>query len=259
MKTIDARGRFRAHGSHAVTLLLAILIASGTAYAQTEPEAPREPEKLYNGWQFALLGGLNLGYINGEYHGDCNCDFYSDEYSANSYYGMSLNIPLFSDASIYLRLARNQSSTSWAVGRTDSLFSTAGTGTLINDLTFNYDLLQFDVLLRLFGRIDGERVYIGPSFGFVQKKRILLTESEVETGAVRLIEDGPIAVEHDLRMSFVIGAEYAFVPFRNIYVIPAIEVDYAFDKLLRDESTAPAFSWRPTFYRAYVTVAYQMF
>jgi hypothetical protein len=60
-------------------------------------------------------------------------------------------------------------------------------------------------------------------------------------------------------VSFVIGAEYAFIPFRNFYVIPAIEVDYSFSKIqqLRDEN--PSFSLRPTFYKVLVTFAYQMF
>ncbi|MDT8325354.1 MAG: hypothetical protein RRA94_14670 [Bacteroidota bacterium] len=135
----------------------------------------------------------------------------------------------------------------------------ADVGIALSGMTIDYDLLQFDFLLRLFGHIDGERVYLGPSFGFVREKHVRITDTELASGAVRLIEDGPLDIEHDLRVSFVIGAEYAFVPLRNLYVIPSLEVDYAFDKLVRERAGTPNFQLRPTFYKFYVTVAYQMF
>ncbi len=237
----------------------ALLCLSASVQAQTEPEAPREAEQLYNGWQFALFGGLNLAYMNGEYYGGCPCDFLGDQSSFNSFYGASLNIPLFEDASIYLRLGRNKTSTDWSSGRNDTMWTAPELGIAVSDMTIDYDLLHFDFLLRLFGHIDGERVYLGPSFGFVREKHVRITDTELESGAMRVIEDGPLDVEHDLRVSFVIGAEYAFVPFRNLYVIPAFEVDYAFGKLIQDREGTPNFRMRPTFYKFYVTVAYQMF
>jgi hypothetical protein len=227
--------------------------------AQTEPEAPREAEKLYNGWQFAFFGGANLAYMNGEYNAGCPCEFLGDQSSFNSFYGVSLNIPLFEDASIYLRLGRNKTSTDWASGRNDTLWTTSDLGVILSDMTINYDLMQFDFLLRLFGHIDGERVYLGPSFGFVKEKHVRVTDTEIGSGAMRVIEDGPLDIEHDLRVSFVIGAEYAFVPLRNLYVIPAFEVDYSFDKLIQDRAGRPNFTLRPTFYKFYVTLAYQIF
>lgn len=239
--------------------VLFALLATAGARAQTEPEAPVVPEKLYNGFQFSVFGGGNLLYINGEYNGLCPCEFVGDETSFNEFYGASINIPVFDDASIYLRLGRNHTSTDWFTGRIDSLRSIAAAGLVGSDLTFDYDLLHFDLLLRLFGRIDGERVYLGPSFGFVQRKHVRVIDTELRTGKRYLIEDVPLAVDHDLRVSFVIGAEYAFIPFRNVYVIPAFEVDYAFDKILQPRSERPNFSFRPTFYKFYVTLAYQLF
>ena len=235
------------------------LLATAGARAQTEPEAPVVPEKLYNGYQFSVFGGGNLVYINGQYNGLCPCEFVGDVTSFNEFYGASVNIPIFNDASIYLRFGRNHTSTDWFTGRTDSLRSIAATGLVGSDLTFDYDLLHFDLLLRLFGNIDGERVYLGPSFGFVQRKHIRVIDSELATGKRYLIEDAELAVDHDLRVSFVIGAEYAFIPFKNVYVIPAIEVDYAFDKILQPRGERPNFSMRPTFYKFYVTLAYQLF
>jgi len=254
-KPLRNRGRF------AVVAALMLLFAAVPAglQAQTEPEAPVQPEKLYNGWQFSLYGGVNLAHIAGEYYGDCPCDFFSDETSFNTVYGTAINIHIFSDAALYLRFGRNETSTSWFTGRTDSLWSITAEGIIGSDLTFEYNLTNFDVLLRLYGHIDGERVYLGPSFGFVERKHILLTDTEFDTGAQHVIENGDLQLEHDLRVSFVIGGEYAFIPFKNFYVIPAFEVDYSFEKLvnLRDEN--PSFSWRPTFYKLLVTFAYQVF
>lgn len=242
-----------------VLIMLLVSVAAATVQAQTEPEAPREPEKLYNGWQFALFGGVNLTYMNGEYYSGCPCSFLGDETSFNTVYGASINVPLFEDASLYLRLGRNRTSTDWSSGRNDTLWTTNDVGVALSDMTIDYDLLNLDVLLRLFGNIDGERVYIGPSFGFVREKHVRVTDTEFSTGAMRVIEDGPLEIEHDLRVSIVIGAEYAFIPFRNLYVIPSLEVDYAFDKLIRESESTPNFRLRPTFYKFYVTVAYQIF
>lgn len=244
-----------------LVLLFAVLslFAVYRAGAQTEPEAPREPEVLYNGYQFSFFGGGNLTYLNGYYNGLCPCEFVGDITDYNLFYGAAINIPLFSDASLYLRLSHNRSSSNWFTGRSDSLRSVPALGLVGSDLTFDYDVLSFDVLLRLFGRIDGERVYIGPSFGFVREKNIRITDTELRTGAVYLIEDDALALDHRMRMSFIIGAEYAFVPLKDLYVIPSFEIDYSFSKLENERSARPNFSMKPTFYRFFVTIAYQVF
>lgn len=257
----ERREPSRIRGRYVAVLALMLIFAGLPVLlqAQTEPEAPVEPEKLYNGWQFSLYGGVNLAHIAGEYYGDCPCEFFNDETSFNTVYGTAINIPIFSDAALYLRLGRNETSTAWFNGRNDSLWSMGAEGVIGSDLTFEYNLTNFDVLLRLYGHIDGERVYIGPSFGFVERKHILLTDTELDTGVQRIIEDGDLQLDHDLRVSFVIGGEYAFIPFKNFYVIPAFEVDYSFEKLLNLRSENPSFSWRPTFYKLLVTFAYQVF
>lgn len=248
----------RGAGRLAVLAALFLFIAPRLA-AQGEPEAPREPVKLYNGYQFSLFGGANMVYVNGDYAGDCPCEFVGDETSFNEFYGVSLNIPVLEDAAVYLRLSRNRTRTAWFTGRNDSLRSTRVLGTVGSDLTLDYDVLAFDLLFRLYGRIDGERVYIGPSFGFVRDKKVFLTDTEFSTGKVWLIEDGQLDVEHSLRMSFVIGAEYGFVPLPNLFVIPAFEIDYSFAKITNERIERPNFSIKPTFYRVFVTVAYQVF
>jgi len=240
-------------------VLLVSSLAALTASAQTRPEAPREPEVLYNGFQLSLYGGGTLMYMNGEYYGSCPCDFFGDITSSNLIFGASMNIPVFQDASIYLRAGLNRTSTTWTNARTDSLFSTPGTGYIVSDLVFDYDLHHLDFLIRLIGNIDGERVYIGPSFGFVRKKHVRITDSELSTGAARIVEDAAMVTDHELRVSMIIGAEYAFVPIRNLYVIPAIEVDYAFGRITQNRLERPNFRLRPTFYKLLVTLAYQIF
>ena len=238
-------------------LVLLFGLASVKAAAQTEPEAPTEPVKLYNGYQFSFYGGGSLFYTSGEYNSVSKGDFVGDISSTNFMYGASLNIPVLEDLALYLRAGRNSASTDWATARTDS--TSGSTGYILSDMVFDYDILHLDFLLRLIGSMDGERVYIGPSFGLVRKKHVLITDTDLTTGAKRVVEDGPLDVEHDLRLSMVIGAEYAFVPFKNLYVVPALEVDYAFSKILQERSTRPNFVFRPTYYKFLVTVSYQVF
>jgi hypothetical protein len=259
IKTASTRTGLRAASEFCLALAVLAILAAPRLAAQKEPEAPREPEKLYNGYQFAVFGGGTLTYLNGDYNGLCPCEFAGDATSTSLFYGASVNIPIFSDAAIYLRLSRNESSTDWFTGRSDSLRSVQKVGLVGSDFTFDYDILSVDILLRLFGHIDGERVYLGPSFGFVRNKNIRITDTELSTGKIWLIEDEQLDVEHDLRLSFVIGAEYAFVPLKNLFVIPAFEIDYSFGKLLNERPERPNFSLKSTFYRLYVTFAYQIF
>jgi hypothetical protein len=240
-------------------MTLSLLFVAPRLAAQTEPEAPRDPVRLYNGYQFSAFGGGNLTYINGDYIGLCPCEFIGDETSVNEFYGVSLNIPILDDAAVYLRLARNRTRTGWFTGRIDSLRSVQEVGFVGSDLTLDYDVLSFDLLLRLYGRIDGERVYIGPSFGFVRDKRVVVTDTELNNGKIWLIENEQLDVEHSLRMSFVIGAEYAFVPLPSLFVIPAFEIDYSFAKIANERIERPNFSLKSTFYRLFLTVAYQVF
>lgn len=261
MRTTDATFNidFQRGAARLIVLAALLFLCAPRLAAQTEPEAPRDPVKLYNGYQFSVFGGGNLTYLNGDYAGLCPCEFVGDESSFNEFYGLSLNIPIHEDAALYLRLARNRTSTGWFTGRADSLRSVQDVGLVGSDLTFDYDVLSFDLLLRLYGRIDGERVYVGPSFGFVRDKHVRVTDTELSTGKIWLIEDDELDVEHSLRMSFIIGAEYGFVPLPNLFVIPAFEIDYSFAKIINDRPERPSFSIKPTFYRLYVTVAYQVF
>jgi hypothetical protein len=243
-----------------VVLLLLLLLAVGASRvsAQTEPEAPKAPEVLYNGWQISFYGGASMFYTNGNYSGRCDCDFVGDISSLNLMYGGSLNLPVHEDFSLYLRAGRNNASTIWSTARSDSLPS-GGVGYMLSELTFDYDIVHIDFLFRLIGSMDGERVYFGPSFGLVRKKHIRIVDTELSTGITRIADEGPLDVEHDMRVSLVIGAEYAFIPVKNLYVVPALEVDYSFSRILQERSGRPNFSLRPTYYKFLLTVAYQLF
>ncbi len=239
-------------------LVLSLAFTAASAVAQTEPEVPTEPEQLYNGYQLSFYGGGSLFYTNGEYNGLCDCKFAGDMTSTNLIFGASVNIPVLDDLAFYLRAGANNASSDWATARADSL-STGTTGYIVSDMIFDYNILHFDFLLRLIGNMDGERVYIGPSFGVVRRKHVLITDTELSTDMKRVVEDGPLDVDHDLRLSMVIGAEYAFVPAKNLYVVPALEVDYAFSKIIQDRGGRPNFMFRPTYYKFLLTVSYQLF
>ncbi len=241
-------------------LLLAVVLTTGTAWAQTEPEAPSEPEVLHNGWQVAFYAGLSFNYFSGWYDGlrdDCNCTFVSNGTSFSVPFGLSLNFPLWNDASIVLRGGIARSSTNFEDGRMDSLITTPGFGEVIDDLNLRLDLVQLDVLVRLIGRHDGERVYFGYGLGWVDRQDVVLKETEYGSNGrpigEYLITKRSLEGGRAIRQSFIIGAEYAFVPTRNLYLIPAFELDYSLKKL------SDVHPLRPSFYRLLITVSWQAF
>lgn len=235
-------------------VLLCAAASTAVVQAQTEPEAPRAPEKLMNGWQLSgWVGGSYNVFSGGYYDDESNISFIADETSTSMPFGVSLNVPVFEDASLYLRAGWHRTETSFFTGRYDSLRSRTGQGEIGDELTVYYSMLTFDVLIRLIGRQDGERVYFGPSFGIVDTRRARVVETEYPTGAKYLFSDRDIESAHGVRRSFVIGAEYAFVPHKAIYIIPAIEIDYALQKL----STVQPL--KPTFYKFLLSIAIQPF
>jgi hypothetical protein len=233
-----------------------ILAICGRASAQTEPEAPREPEVLKNSFQLSFYSGVSyLDYSNyyDGYYDNCNCDFVGGGGSFNMPYGVSLNIPVFADASLYLRAGITRTSTNFFDGRMDSLKHSSGYGEIGNDLNLRYDVANLDILVRLIGHMDGERVYFGLGLDRVLKKDVLLTETEYDTDTKVLIKHGVLTEGREWRTSFIIGAEYAFVPFKNLYIIPALEIDYGLNKMSTQQPL------RPSFYRFLVNVSYQIF
>ena len=236
-----------------LTLLVLILVPMSALFSQTEPEAPRPPEIPRNGYQISFFSGVSYNVFSGQYDGGCPCEFVAEETSGNVPYGFALNIPLFFDAALYLRGGVQNTSTTFFMGRNDSLRSGTGTGNIGDELQLDYNLVHFDILLRLIGRQDGERVFVGPSFGFVRKKHVRLTETEYPTGAQYNLDDGDIEGGKSMRMSIIIGVEYAFVPLKNMYIIPSLQVDYTPQRISDVQLI------RPTFYKFLVSVAYQIF
>ena len=116
----------------AVAVLL-VIAGSVRAQQQNEPEAPKLPEKLYNGLQFALYGGSSLDVFSGGYFGGCPCDYPAGGQAFSFPYGASLNIPVFSDASLYLRLGLHKMSLDMSSGRVDSLPSMTRMGNVFSD------------------------------------------------------------------------------------------------------------------------------
>ena len=242
-------------------LILATVLLTNAAivFGQTEPEAPRKPEKLYNGFQIAFYAGASYNHLIGEYHGAGPSDFVGNTSSFSMPFGGWLNIPLFADAALYLRAGVHNTSTDWLTGRYDSLRSVDDYDVVLSNWTFEYNLFNIDVLLRLIGEHDGERIYIGPSFSVVNRKHVFIEDTEYLTDATYVMEDGEMLVDQSVRTSIIIGAEYAFIPLKNLYVIPALEVDYPFEKLYRGGKDRPYFRLRPIFYKFVLSISYQLF
>lgn len=235
----------------AMILAGVILLLSCKASAQTEPEIPRPPEALRNGWQLSFVTGLSYNVMSGEYDGGCPCLFLDQEHSLSVPLGGAINVPLASDISLLLRAGYHKTVTKFFVGREDSLVFSPGIGDIGNDLTLTYSQLQIDVLLRLIGRLDGERVYFGLGYGLVDKQRVLLTETEYVNGTRSLIYSGDLEGKRSNRVSFIIGAEYALIPWKNLYVIPSFEIDYTVHRI---SSIQPL---RPWMFKLLVSVGFQ--
>lgn len=248
------RGVEKRASDFAARIAVMVIVFSAVGLAQGEPEAPREIVKPFNGYQIAFFTGLSYNVFSGSYDGNCSCEFLSNETSFNAPVGLSVNIPVFADASIYLRGSWQATRTEFFTGRTDSLRSLPGTtGDIGTDMELTYSMVQFDLLVRLIGKQDGERVFFGPSLGLVRQKRVRITDTEYETGTVYTVADGDYPSADAVRRSFVIGAEYAFIPLPGLYVIPSLQIDYALEKI---SDIQPL---RPNFYKILVTVAYQLF
>lgn len=234
-------------------VLCALVSISPEVLGQAEPEAPPVPFVLRNGWQLSGYFGVSYNVFHGGYAADCPCEFLANATSGSYPYGLSLNVPINEELSLYLRAGMQTTSTLFTVGRVDSLRSQPVVGDLADELTVEYSLFSVDILLRLIGKLDGERIFVGPSFGFVRKKSAEITETELQTGYQYTIENGDIEGARTLRTSIVIGAEYAFIPTRNLFIIPSVQVDYSPQKITDLQPL------RPVFYKFVLNVAYQLF
>lgn len=211
------------------------------------------PYVLRNGWQLSGYIGASYNVFHGGYAADCPCEFLANSTSGSFPYGLSLNVPLNEEMALYVRAGMQTTSTLFTVGRVDSLRSQPVIGDLVDELTVDYSLFSIDILLRLIGKLDGERIFVGPSFGFVRKKTAKITETELQTGYRYTIENEDIEGARTLRTSIVIGAEYAFIPMRNLFIIPSVQVDYSPQKITDLQPL------RPVFYKFVLNVAYQLF
>jgi hypothetical protein len=239
------------------TILCALMIAlagvAPRALAQDEPEAPKRPVVLTNGFQLSFFAGPSLNVFSGGYSAVNNNSFIAQTSSWSMPAGFGLSIPMWSDAALYLRAGWTPTQTSFFAGKIDSLHSTVGVGEIGDEFAFTYSMVQLDLLFRLIGKMDGERIIIGPSFGFVRKKHARVIETEYPTGAQYLIEDGDIAGALATRVSIIIGAEYAWTPVKNLYLIPSIQIDYCPSNLSTEQPM------KFTMYKFLVSVAWQVF
>jgi len=208
---------------------------------------------MKNGWQISFYTGVSYNDFYEGYDIVNVIDFLADESSWSMPFGGSLNIPVFEDLSLYLRAGGQRMNTNFFNGKIDSLKSLPKTGEIGYSMDFAFDIVHFDLLIRLIGNNEGERVYFGPSFGFVGKKHITLKRTELETGFEETLQDQEMPGADSFFPTFVVGAEYAFVPVKNLYIIPALEVNFGWEKVSEVQRL------RATYYRLLVNVSYQVF
>ena len=249
---LHAPGRSARTVALALLAAAALLLPSATR-AQTEPESPVAPVVLRNGLQLSFFTGPSLNVFTGGYRATDELNFVAQASSWSMPAGLALNIPLWSDAALYLRGGWMPTRTTFFLGKTDSLRSGLGVGEIGEDFTFSYSMFQFDVLFRLIGKMDGERVFVGPSFGFVREKKVRIIETEYPTGRQYLLEDTEISGALATRVSIVIGAEYAFTPFKDLYIIPSLQVDYGPSAISSEQPL------KMIMYKFLVNIAWQVF
>jgi hypothetical protein len=233
-----------------------LLLMQAAAYSQTEPEAPASvlrPGDTKNGWQISLYGGVSYNEYYEGYDIKNVISFIADETSWNMPLGLGLNIPIFEELSLYVRAGAQNMETNFFNGQIDSIKSTNDLGYIGYDMDFSFDIFHLDILIRLIGENEGERVYFGPSFGYVQKRHITVKRTELETGEAQLLQDQAMPGSDNFFPTFVIGGEYAFIPMKNLYLIPAIEVNFGWEKISNVQRL------RTNYYRLLFNISYQIF
>ena len=237
-------------------LLFLILIACTTeTFAQPKPPASGDRRQkvipIVNRFQISFFSAASYNIMKGQYDGVCPCSFVQAGSGWSFPVGLSFNIPFTDDASIYLRASVESQSLAFESARKDTLRSIKEYGEMTDDLTIESDLIQFDLLLRLIAEEQGVRLLAGPSFGFSKKSRARILETELKTGVAYTVEDGDLQEERRTRYGFIFGIEYAFIPIKGIYIIPALIFRYGM------HSISNAQSLRLLNYTLNISLAYQ--
>lgn len=226
------------------------LVAQGVPPASPSfRKAP--PGEITNGFQIGIFGGVTYNLFKGEYGGSCPCDFLKSGTGFNTPFGMTVNIPLINESSLFIRFGISSSVIKFEGARYDSLHSIQALGTMLDNLTIRYNILNLEVLLRLTAQENGIRILAGPTFGFVKKKQVELIETEVDSQQSFLIEKGDVVDAVPVRYGFLLGIEYALIPVKHVFVIPSFSLDYAFNKISLQQSV------RPVFFHVSINIAYQ--
>ncbi len=221
------------------------------------PAGPTERKKLAtdptNRFQVGIFVNGSYNVLKGGYYGDCPCDFVKSGTGASVPFGLTLNVPITDDASIYLRAGFNHPVVSFTSGRNDTLRGTQTIGPMYDDLTITSSVITLEVLLRLIADEEGFRLFAGPSFGFIRSSEVELWETEAESGKKFLVEKGPLADASGTRTGFVLGIEYAYVPAPRIYVIPSLSFDYGVKSISLSQPL------RPLIYHFSLSLAYTFY
>lgn len=218
------------------------------------PGAPGERKKLAtdptNRFQIGIFVNGAYNVLKGAYYGDCPCEFVKSGTGTSVPFGLTVNLPISDDASIYIRAGFNHPVVTFSSARNDTLRGQQTIGPMYEDLTITSSVLTLEVLLRLIAEEEGFRIFAGPSFGFVRNSEVELWETEAESGRRYPVEKGALADARATRYGFILGIEYAYVPLPRIYLIPSFSFDYGIKSI---SLTQPL---RPLIYHFSLSLAY---
>ncbi len=242
-----------------ICFCISVIIFSNLSAQQGKPPASSRIKKpplnrLENRFQLGVYGSLTYDVMKGEYTGPVTCNYCSFVKSGTGFsvpVGITMNIPITDESSIYLRAGMLSASVSFQGGRKDTLRSTREVGEMFDDLTLDVQMTTIDIILRLIAQEDGFRILAGPTFGFIKKSNVVLLETETGTGKQYTIEKNELGGPVDTRYGFLLGLEYAFIPISHIYILPALIFDYGLN------SISTIHSLRPLYYNFTLSVAYQ--
>lgn len=233
-----------------------ILVAASPIHAQgIPPAAPhiykKPPSPFANRFALGVYGSYSHTVFKGAYYGACPCEFLKSGSGAAFPFGLTMNIPITEESALYLRLGKFSADIVYESARYDSLRSEKKLGDMFDDMTLSFSMTYFEVLLRLIAEEDGVRLFAGPSFGFIDKKHVVLIETEAMSGNRYTIENGELLYAKATRYGFVLGLEYAFIPIEKIYILPSFALDYGLNRISEVQPI------RPLLYNVSLSIAYQ--
>jgi|GEM_PF-3801504 len=234
-------------------LLVTLLVTSTVAIGQIE--IPRDDIGVdstridQNGFQVGIYGSLAFIRYIGDWNGPCSCLFNANRGDFRPAYGLSLSFPITRETALFLRFSSTDLGTYFQTEFSDTLLGEQVGW--VGRLDVEYRAFTVEILLRIIASQEGFRLLVGPSIGFISELNLRVTgESLVGLATREYMNETPEGAG-TTRLGFMMGVEYAFRIWDNLYVIPNATLDYGWKRIVKYQTL------RPNYYQVAVGVAYQ--